>query len=92
MFAVAENYPTLRAVESFVALQEQLTATEDKLEYARRYYNTSARDYNTAIQSFPGTLIAGSFHFTSVSFFEAEATARDVPEVDFAAPVPHAGS
>jgi LemA protein len=93
LFAVAENYPTLRAVESFVALQEQLTATEDKLEYARRYYNTSARDYNTAIQSFPGTLIAGPFHFTSVSFFEAEPAARDVPVVDFAAPaVPRAGA
>jgi LemA protein len=91
LFAVAENYPALRAVESFVALQEQLTATEDKLEYARRYYNTSARDYNTAIQTFPRTLIAGPFHFTSVAYFEAEAVDRDVPVVDFAptaAPTP----
>jgi hypothetical protein len=52
---VAENYPQLRAVESFLQLQEQLTATEDKLEYARRYYNTSARDYNIAIRPSPGT-------------------------------------
>lgn len=84
LFAVAESYPALRAVESFVALQEQLTSTEDKLEYARRYYNTSARDYNTAIQTFPRTLIAGPFHFTSVTYFEADAVDRDVPKVDFA--------
>ena len=84
LFAVAENYPTLRAVESFQALQEQLTATEDKLEYARRYYNTSARDYNTAIQTFPRALIAGPFGFTPVTFFEVdEAAERTVPVVDF---------
>ncbi len=87
LFAVAENYPTLRAVESFKALQEQLTATEDKLEYARRYYNTSARDYDTAIQTFPRTLIAGPFGFTAVTFFEVDdAAERAVPEVDFGSP------
>ena len=53
LFAVAENYPQLRAVESFLQLQETLTATEDKIEYARRYYNTSARDYNIALQTLP---------------------------------------
>ena len=53
LFAVAENYPQLRAVESFLQLQETLTATEDKIEYARRYYNTSARDYDIALQTFP---------------------------------------
>jgi LemA protein len=90
LFAVAENYPTLRAVESFVALQEQLTATEDKLEYARRYYNTSARDYNTAIQTFPRTMIAGPFHFTAVTYFEAEAGDHDAPVVDFTASAPNA--
>ena len=58
LFAVAENYPQLRAVESFLQLQEQLTATEDKIEYARRFYNTSARDYNIALQTFPRNLIA----------------------------------
>ena len=59
LFAVAENYPQLRAVESFVQLQEELTATEDKLEFARRYYNTSSRDYNVAIQTFPRSVLAG---------------------------------
>jgi LemA protein len=83
LFAVAENYPQLRAVESFVQLQETLTATEDKIEYARRYYNTSARDYNISLQSFPRNLIAGSFHFTAVAFFGADDTDRAVPEVTF---------
>jgi LemA protein len=83
LFAVAENYPQLRAVESFVQLQETLTATEDKIEYARRYYNTSARDYNIALQSFPRNLIAGSFGFTAVAFFATDEAERAVPEVSF---------
>jgi LemA protein len=91
LFAVAENYPTLRAVEGFVALQEQLTTTEGKLEYARRYYNTSAHDFNTAIQTFPRTLIAGPFGFKPVTFFEAGTADRDVPLVAFGAPTPPVG-
>ncbi|MGA2471376.1 MAG: LemA family protein [Solirubrobacteraceae bacterium] len=83
LFAVAENYPQLRAVESFIQLQETLTATEDKIEFARRYYNTSARDYNTALQTFPRNLIAGSFHFTAVAFFAADEADRAVPQVSF---------
>ena len=83
LFAVAENYPQLRAVESFKLLQEELTATEDKLEYARRYYNTSARDYNVALQTFPRNLIAGSFGFAAVAFFAAEEQDRAVPQVSF---------
>jgi LemA protein len=83
LFAVAENYPQLRAVESFIQLQETLTATEDKIEYARRYYNTSARDYNIALQTFPRNLIAGPFHFVAVAFFAADDADRAVPEVSF---------
>ena len=83
LFAVAENYPQLRAVETFLQLQEQLTATEDKLEYARRYYNTSARDYNVSIQSFPRNLMAGIFGFTAVSFFAAAPEDQQVPTVSF---------
>jgi LemA protein len=86
LFAVAENYPVLRAQEGFLALQEELTATEDKLEYARRYYNTSARDYNTAIQSFPWSLLAGPFGFTAFGYFQADQADQAVPCVDFAAP------
>jgi LemA protein len=79
LFAVAENYPQLRAVESFTQLQEQLTATEDKIEYARRYYNTSARDYNIALQTFPRNLLAGMFGFRQVTFFEADEAERAPP-------------
>ncbi len=83
LFAVAENYPQLRAVESFLQLQETLTATEDKIEYARRYYNTSARDYDIALQTFPRNLIAGPFGFKAVAFFAADEQDREVPQVSF---------
>jgi LemA protein len=83
LFAVAENYPQLRAVESFLQLQETLTSTENKIEFARRYYNTSARDYNTALQTFPRNTIAGMFHFTAVAFYAADDTDREVPQVSF---------
>ena len=83
LFAVAENYPQLRAVESFLQLQETLTATEDKIEYARRYYNTSARDYNIALQTFPRNVIAGPFGFKAVAFFGADEADRAVPQVSF---------
>ena len=92
LFAVAENYPALRAVETFLNLQEQLTATEDKLEYARRYYNTSARDYNSALQTFPRVLIAGPFGFKAVGYFQADAADAAVPQVDFTPPAPPATS
>ncbi len=88
LFAVAENYPQLRAVESFTQLQEQLTATEDKIEFARRFYNTSARDYNISLQTFPANMIAGPFGFKVVSFFEAGEGDREVPQVSFAAGPP----
>jgi len=84
LFAVAENYPQLRAVESFLQLQEQLTACEDKLEFARRYYNTSTRDYNIALQTFPRNLLAGAFGFRTLDYFEAADADRAVPAVSFA--------
>ena len=80
-FVVAENYPQLRAVESFLQLQEALTATEDKIEYARRYYNTSVRDYNIGLQTFPRSIIANLFHFRKAAFFAAEEDDRVVPQV-----------
>jgi LemA protein len=83
LFAVAENYPQLRAVESFTQLQETLTATEDKIEFARRYYNSSARDYNTALQTFPRNIVAGMFSFKTVGFFGADEEDRAVPQVSF---------
>ncbi|MGA2307257.1 MAG: LemA family protein [Acidimicrobiales bacterium] len=90
LFAVAENYPQLRAVESFLQLQETLTATEDKIEYARRYYNTSARDYNIALQTFPRNVIAGPFGFKAVAFFGADEGDRAVPQVSFPGVAPAA--
>lgn len=81
LFAVAENYPQLRAVESFVQLQESLTSTEDKVEYARRYYNTSPRDYNIRLQTFPQNLIVRSLGFKNVMFFDAEEGDRSAPEL-----------
>jgi LemA protein len=88
LFAVAENYPQLRAVQSFLQLQETLTATEDKIEYARRYYNTSARDYNIALQTFPRNLIAEPFHFKAVAFFATDDEDRAAPQVTFPTSVP----
>jgi LemA protein len=90
LFAVAENYPQLRAVESFIQLQETLTATEDKIEFARRYYNTSARDYNIALQTFPRNLFAGPLGFKAVAFFAADEQDRAVPEVSFPGSTPGA--
>lgn len=92
LFAVSENYPQLRAVESFMQLQEQLTATEDKLEFARRFYNTSARDFNISLQTFPGSLIAGTFGFKAVAFFETAESEKATPQVSFAAGPPPATS
>jgi len=83
LFAVAEAYPQLRAADNFRDLQEQLTATEDKIEFSRRYYNTSARDYNVAVQSFPRNLIASSFGFHLATYFQADEADRQVPQVSF---------
>ena len=83
LFAVAENYPQLRAVESFLQLQDTLTSTEDKIEYARRYYNTSVRDYNIALRTFPRNAVAGIFRFAPQSFFTSAEDDRAVPTVTF---------
>src|SRR3982750_3819399 len=68
VFAVAENYPQLQASQNFRDLQEQLTATEDKIAFARRFYNGNVRDYNTSLQTFPTTVLAGMFGFTSEQY------------------------
>jgi LemA protein len=83
LFAVAENYPQLKASDNFRDLQEQLTATEDKIEFSRRYYNTSVRDYNIAVQSFPRNVLAGMFGFRVGGFFQADDADRAVPQVSF---------
>jgi LemA protein len=81
LFAVAENYPTLKASENVLSLQEQLTTTENQISFARQYYNSSVLEFNTAIQTFPGNMVAGSFGFTRRDFFDAEPEAAIPPVV-----------
>jgi LemA protein len=81
LMAVAENYPQLQAVETFLQLQEELTATEDRIAFARRYYNGSVRDYNTAIQTFPLNLVAAPFAFRAFQYFQADVDDREAPQV-----------
>src|SRR5437762_4413970 len=84
VFAVAENYPQLQAVQEFKDLSENLTATEDKIAFARRFYNGNVRDYNTALQTFPTNVLAGTFGFSAEQYFElADAVEREVPQVKF---------
>lgn len=83
LFAVAENYPDLKASGNFKDLQEKLTGTEDKISYARQFYNGNVRDYNITIKSFPNVLLASVLGFRPSEFFEAEEEARENPEVKF---------
>ena len=84
VFAVAEAYPQLQASQNFRDLQEQLSATEDKIAFARRFYNGNVRDYNTSLQTFPTTVLAGMFGFTAEQYFElADAAEREAPKVSF---------
>ncbi len=71
LFAVAENYPNLKANENFLNLQEELSDTENKVAYARQFYNSAVMDYNTKLQKFPTVLFANAMHFTPVEFFQA---------------------
>lgn len=81
LLAVAESYPDLKANRSFLDLQEELVDTEDKLQYARRFYNGAVRELNTRIQSFPDVLVARPLGFTEAEYFEAEAGAGATPTV-----------
>src|SRR5436305_9175453 len=83
LFAVSENYPDLKAISAFTNLQETLTATEDKIEVSRRFYNGNVRDYNIALQTLPTSLVAGMLGFKPFAFFQADAAAREVPVVSF---------
>lgn len=77
LFAVAENYPSLRASENFLELQGELTDTENKIEAARRFYNANVRDLNIRIKSFPSNLVATSFKFEPKELFEVEASQQE---------------
>jgi LemA protein len=89
LFALAEAYPQLRAVETFTQLQGTLAQIEDTIQNARRYYNAVVRDLNTKIAQFPSNIIAGMFNFKPREFFEITAAAeRETPKVSFTAPTP----
>lgn len=84
LIAVAENYPDLKANENFLKLQQELVETENYLQFARRYYNGSVRDYNTAIQTVPHNIVAGMFSFKAHEFFQKDSDdAANVPLVSF---------
>ena len=84
LMAVAENYPQLQAVQGFTQLQDELEDTEEKVAYARQFYNQNALDYNARIQSFPGNQFARWFQFEAVPFFAAEPSVAQDVQVSFA--------
>jgi LemA protein len=84
LMAVAEQYPELRATENFQQLQAQLSETEDQIQITRRVYNDTVESYNTLIQQFPASLVAGQFNFEARQFFDAPKEDEAVPEVSFA--------
>ena len=83
LFAVAEAYPDLKANQNFLQLQEELTSTEDRIAYARQFYNDSVLNYNNAIQVFPKNILAGMFNFEKREFFEGEPEAEGPVKVEF---------
>jgi LemA protein len=83
LFAVAEAYPDLKANQNFQQLQTELTATEDRISYARQYYNDNVRAYNDGIQKFPSNILAGMFDFDVREYFEADEPSRQNVQVDF---------
>jgi len=90
LFAVVENYPDLKANQNFLALQGELTNTEDRLQTARRFYNANVRDYNQRVQQFPSVFVARMFGFKEEEYFEVEEVLREAgpPQVNFTEPGP----
>lgn len=83
IFALSENYPTLRANENFLELQRELTDTETKIQAARQFYNTVVMGLNTQIQQFPSNLVANMFHITEEKMFEMDDAEKVAPKVKF---------
>lgn len=87
LFAVAENYPDLKASANFLELQRELTDTEDKIEAARRFYNANVRDLNIRIEAFPSNIVASMFGYKQMNLFEMEESqaekAKEAPDVEF---------
>jgi len=83
VFALSEAYPDLKANQNFLNLQEELTSSEDRISYARQFYNDTVNRYNTKTQTFPSAAIAGMFHFTEREYFEAQGDSRAPVQVKF---------
>ena len=84
LFAVAESYPDLKASQNFLALQEELTSTENKIGFARQYYNQAVMSLNNKVEMFPSNIVAGLFNFDKGDFFEIkDPTVREAPKVSF---------
>jgi LemA protein len=86
LFAVAEAYPDLKANQNFLDLQNELSDIEEKIAYARQFYNTNVLSYNTKTETFPSVIFANMFNFEPAEFFEAEEEAREDVQVSFGAP------
>ena len=83
VFALSEAYPDLKANQNFLAVQEELTATEGRVSYARQFYNDTVLGYNNKLQTFPTVIFANMMHFQKREYFQADPTAREVPKVQF---------
>ncbi len=83
LFAISENYPTLRANENFLELQRELTDTENKIQATRQFYNTTVMSLNTQIEQFPSNIVARMFGITPEKLFEIDAAERTAPQVKF---------
>jgi len=83
LFALGEAYPDLKANQNFLALQEELSATEGRVAYARQFYNDSVLGYNNKLQAFPTVLFAQMLKFEKREYFETDEAAREVPKVQF---------
>ena len=86
LFAVAEAYPDLKANQNFLALQQELASTEDRIAAGRRYYNANVRELNTKVESVPSNILAGLAHIGRAEYFEAEGAQREAPQVSFGGP------
>ena len=83
LMVIAEAYPELKANQNFVSLQNDLKDTEDKISYARQFYNDSAMNFNNLVEMFPSNIIANMFGFKKFEFFKVEEEAKEVPKVEF---------
>ena len=83
LLAISEDYPDLQASEQFIALQDELAGTENRIAVARQYYNEAVRTYNTRVQRFPTSIVSGMSGYYPMPYFEADDDAYEVPEVNF---------